>query len=338
MVKKFDEYVIESATNELISLINGRINEELEFDEAKIREKLEEFIEFAFSKGKEYAIPVIKAFWEVVNWNKKVSYTLFAILIFMTGMKVDEVIKSFARNQEDAELIRRAGMGDSDEDRYRGWGIETDEGEVLYDEEPKETEEKGKLVLNKGNLVDFLNSISKRESSHDPGVVNSAGYIGLYQFGKGALKDLEIYRNKKWKIVLTSRDFLRNPNLFPVEEQNKAMLRYLRINKGYLKDEIKEFVGKKIGGILITESGLLAGSHLLGHGGIKRFLRSGGRIIDKDGNGTPITEYIKKFGGYDLKDLDTKSLSSVENINPVWKKGSKFKSWRKIGKAESPNK
>ncbi len=330
MIKKFDEYLIERNFQKLAESINLTL-ENVDLDKGGIVNKFTQLVKSAFSKGKDFAIPVIKAFFDIIHWNRNVAYTFYGVLILASGMKLEEIIQNFANSKSDEEMVRKANM-DITQDTYKAFDVDGDK--VTKEEDDK----REAVVLDKGNLVDFLNAISKRESSHDPGVVNSAGYIGLYQFGKGALTDLEIYKNKKRKIVLDSRAFLRNPNIFPVEEQNKAMLRYLRINKEYLEDEIREYVGRRIAGILITESGLLAGSHLLGHGGIKTFLKSNGNKIPKDGNNTPITEYIQKFGGYDLKELETKSLSSVENINPVWKKGSKFKSWRKVGNTQSPNK
>ena len=51
----------------------------------------------------------------------------------------------------------------------------------------------------------------------------------------------------------------------------------------------------------ITLSGLLAGSHLVGAGAVKEFLDSSGKIVPKDGNDVPVTEYMKKFGVYHIE-------------------------------------
>jgi hypothetical protein len=56
-------------------------------------------------------------------------------------------------------------------------------------------------------------------------------------------------------------------------------------------------LGKTINGIEITLSGLVAGAHLKGLGGVKQFLQG---KDNEDALGTKISEYIKKFGGYDL--------------------------------------
>ena len=70
-------------------------------------------------------------------------------------------------------------------------------------------------------------------------------------------------------------------------------------NKWILRKDISRFVGKKISGIQITESGILAAAHLAGPGSVKKFLRSYGGVNFSDAFGSSITHYMKKFSGYD---------------------------------------
>jgi outer membrane receptor for Fe3+-dicitrate len=70
-------------------------------------------------------------------------------------------------------------------------------------------------------------------------------------------------------------------------------------NKEKLQLYIDTFDGKTINGMLITESGILAAAHLGGQGSVKRFFKNG-RVF-RDGNGTKITSYMKKFSGYDIQ-------------------------------------
>jgi hypothetical protein len=99
---------------------------------------------------------------------------------------------------------------------------------------------------------------------------------------------------------INTEKFRKNPNIWPEREQDRAMIKLLKKNKIYLGEYLSEFEGKMINGIKITKSGLLAGSHLVGAGAIKQFLDSNGQFVPKDGNGVPVTDYIKKFGGYHL--------------------------------------
>ena len=62
---------------------------------------------------------------------------------------------------------------------------------------------------------------------------------------------------------------------------------------------LTEYIGKEIDGIKITREGLIAGAHLGGKGGMRKFLESGmevhGPQDKKDINKTYISDYIKKF-------------------------------------------
>lgn len=114
---------------------------------------------------------------------------------------------------------------------------------------------------------------------------NKYGYNGKYQFGRAALKDIGI--KVKWK------EFRKDTAL-----QEYAMCQYLLLNRKRLSRYIDKYEGKSIKGIKITECGILAGAHLGGAGGVKRFLHSNGRRDRRDANGTKISDYVRAFGGY----------------------------------------
>lgn len=152
----------------------------------------------------------------------------------------------------------------------------------------------------KANLLD---SIAWRESTNNPDTVNQFGYIGKYQFHDGALVDAgvvktraeaKIFREKFIKAISKDR-----AKLWSEKDQDEAMLKYMKRNKHYLR-KYKNYVGTTINGIEITWSGLLAAAHLGGHRKVKKFLKSGGKTDLTDGNGNPVSLYMKKFGGYKL--------------------------------------
>ena len=157
------------------------------------------------------------------------------------------------------------------------------------------SEVKAKYTEDKHNVEHFLKAIADRESGGDPTIVNKLGYIGKYQFNGISLKDIH---HKD----ITSK-FKKNPKIWPEVEQDKAMIKLLNNNKYYLRDYINKYNGKVIKGIKITESGMLAGAHLLGASNVKKFLNSNGNINPSDGFGTKLTEYLSKFGGYNLNIL-----------------------------------
>ena len=142
----------------------------------------------------------------------------------------------------------------------------------------------GVLYL-RNTYVAFKEAIAFKESQGNYAAVNTLGYLGKYQFGVTTLELLGI----------------KNPDLFlksPVL-QEKAFLANTKRNKWVLRRDIKRFVGKKIDGILVTESGILAAAHLAGPGNVKRYLRSYGALDSQDAYGTDILSYMDKFSGFD---------------------------------------
>ncbi len=134
------------------------------------------------------------------------------------------------------------------------------------------------------SFVAFKEAVAFKESRGKYHIVNSLGYLGKYQFGKTTLKHFNIHDTK---------EFLNNPEL-----QEKAFIALCERNKWRLEKEIKRNVGKKINGIEITESGILAAAHLAGAGSVKKYLRSNGRDIFTDAYGTNVQHYMKRFAGY----------------------------------------
>ncbi|NQX84467.1 MAG: peptidoglycan-binding protein LysM [Flavobacteriaceae bacterium] len=135
------------------------------------------------------------------------------------------------------------------------------------------------------SFVGFKEALGFKESSGDYFTVNTLGYLGKYQFGKGTLALIGIKNTK---------DFLNNPKL-----QERAFIANAKRNKWILRRDIKRFVGKIIDGVLVTESGILAAAHLAGPGSVKKYLRSYGAVGFTDAYGTNVRSYMRKFSGYD---------------------------------------
>ncbi|APY07467.1 peptidoglycan-binding protein LysM [Winogradskyella sp. J14-2] len=131
----------------------------------------------------------------------------------------------------------------------------------------------------------FKEALAFKESRGDYFTVNTLGYLGKYQFGAETLKLIGIYNPNQ---------FLYNPEL-----QEKAFMANASRNKWILRKDIKRFDGKFIGGVKVTESGILAAAHLAGPGTVKKFLRSYGDYNLSDAYGSTVKYYMKKFSGYD---------------------------------------
>jgi hypothetical protein len=157
--------------------------------------------------------------------------------------------------------------------------------------------------------ADFLNALGFMESSLIPTKVNSIGYAGLFQMGEDSLQDTGYYRGDKtrkndWTGSWTGKDginsladFLKSP-----ETQVNAIVAYHAQIWRYLQKnaDADSVLGKTIGGVVMTKSGMIAGAHLVGMGAFSRFVNSNGAYIPKDGNKVPATRYASDFGGCDI--------------------------------------
>ncbi|WP_180163230.1 MULTISPECIES: hypothetical protein [unclassified Acinetobacter] len=164
--------------------------------------------------------------------------------------------------------------------------------------------------------------------------INDAGYLGLFQWGESALYELGYYLGDKgisyedikkakkgsalhenWKNQFDSNnwsghwsgkkninskfEFLNNPQI--QYEVIKEWINYLC--KQIRNNNLNEHFGRVIQGVEINESGVIAGMHLVGIGGLGAFLGVSKFSSHKqtDGNGTHIKKYIQDFGGFDLE-------------------------------------
>jgi len=145
-------------------------------------------------------------------------------------------------------------------------------------------------------FVGYKENLAYKESQGQYKLVNRYGFMGKYQFGQSALQSIGI----------TNRaSFLKDPVL-----QEKAFMALCAKNKWLLRDEIMAYEGKVIGGVCVTESGMLAAAHLVGAGAVKKYLRSEGKRRIVDGFGTSLRSYLRKYGGYDTSNI-------VPQENPV---------------------
>jgi hypothetical protein len=136
------------------------------------------------------------------------------------------------------------------------------------------------------SFVAFKEALGFKESQGRYSTINSLGYLGKYQFGMTTLQQFG---------VRDSLSFLRSPRL-----QERIFVKNLQYNHRQLNKYIEKYNGKNIGGVIVTESGILAAAHLSGAGGVRKYLRSNGRGRSRDAYGSSVRGYMKKFGGYDI--------------------------------------
>lgn len=143
----------------------------------------------------------------------------------------------------------------------------------------------------KGDVYAFMRRLGKAEGLGSYNTVSKTGYLGLYQFHPKTLRALGF--------TMSAQEFLANPHL-----QDSAMVAYMKSNARALRGIIRDYSGKTYNGVYVTKAGILAGAHLVGTGGMLAFFypeRYNHNIVD--GNGVHVSEYMKKFAGYDLRGL-----------------------------------
>jgi hypothetical protein len=283
----------------------------------ELKERIFSYLDEAAKKGDDAIIKVAKKIFDFFKKNPKMLILVIGILVAKYNFSKNQIIGMVPDSDiVSAEEIYTKAMA--------GRGLPEDwEEETGDDSEEKTTVEYSKPHRSmSGNFKKFLDAIADKESTNDPEKVNDLGYMGKYQFGQIALKDIlqkksgesdEEYNSrikgywpKNFGKVKSESDFNffkskflnKGVNFWPEHKQDMAMQQLLKNNLGYLGDYVDKWVGKTKKGIKITKSGLLAGAHLLGPSNVKKFLDEG--EVAKDANGTPITEYIQKFGGYNI--------------------------------------
>lgn len=159
-----------------------------------------------------------------------------------------------------------------------------------------ENEQYPLVILNK-SFHGFKEALAFKESQGRYSTINTLGYLGKYQFGASTLKLMGV----------TDTDNFMND---PILQETVFELNVAR-NKWILRRDIKRFVGKKINGTIITESGIVAAAHLAGAGNVKKYLRSYGQVDFSDAYGSTVKYYVRKFGGYDVSQIAAKHNPKV---------------------------
>ncbi len=163
----------------------------------------------------------------------------------------------------------------------------------------------------------FLGDLAGSESKGNYTATNDFDYLGKYQFGEEALKGAGYYtfegdstdwergdkatQKNTWEGKWTGKDGVHSRADFlntPIAQENAVRISMAQRWETIVNNNLDDYVGKTVGGVEITKSGLLAGDWLKGFGGLRSFLESG--VSNADGYGTQIASYIEKFGGHEV--------------------------------------
>lgn len=170
-------------------------------------------------------------------------------------------------------------------------------------------------------MPEFLTALFASEGGGTPDVENKFGYIGKYQFGEDALLDLGYYKGDTsknrtalgkfkydWTGDWTGKNGATSKEVFLKSEaiQDAAARDWVNLLcKRMKRYDLAKYIGSTVGGVEITESGIIAAAHLKGFGSAKhpgaiQFLRSNGATDGSDAFGTKVSDYMRKFANYDL--------------------------------------
>jgi serralysin len=165
--------------------------------------------------------------------------------------------------------------------------------------------------MSNGNYAAWLSALGRNESGNNYAFVSSLNYLGRFQFGEEALVAIGFYQpdSTPWARdligswtetahrygVWDKASFLASP----AAQDAAADAWFAKVWSDASALGLPSYIGQWIGGVQVTVSGILAGAHLVGVWNLKDFLTSGGGVNTRDGYGTPVSEYLGKFGGFD---------------------------------------
>lgn len=144
--------------------------------------------------------------------------------------------------------------------------------------------------------TDFRKKMRGSESSGDYSIRNDIDggrrVLGGYQFLPARLDQYK---------AATGEDFTEDQFLSDAGLQERVMDWHEQDLLDFvMKDGLDAYIGQNIAGAEITPSGLVAGAHLGGRTGLKRFLLTNGEYNKPDKYGTRISDYVAKFADQNL--------------------------------------
>lgn len=159
------------------------------------------------------------------------------------------------------------------------------------------------------SLDAFLAMLRHMESRGDYRAVNTLNFIGAYQFGEAALIDLGYVKldrdpyDNNFGGGFTGKDGIRSVSDFLATPriQDRAAHAWMTLMWHYIEEEnLNRYAWTKLGGVTLTPSGMLGATHLLGTGGLREFIQSGGSARVRDPYGTPILRYVQQLSEFDV--------------------------------------
>lgn len=164
--------------------------------------------------------------------------------------------------------------------------------------------------MSAGTYADLLRALGQNESGNNYSFVSSVGYLGRFQFSEEALQAIGFYHGDGthaldfvggWTEkaqgygVWDKSSFLASPGA-----QDAAQDAWFqKVWQDATQLNLQSYIGQWVAGVQVTPSGILGGAHLVGVWNLKAWLETGGANDTRDPYGTPVSQYVGKFAGYD---------------------------------------
>src|SRR5690606_13469993 len=171
-----------------------------------------------------------------------------------------------------------------------------EEVKPLYSKEEKSPEDIPVTLV--GQYKVFADSLATIISNKKYDTIFPNGSLGKYAIGDLILRDLGFKPTAKFK-----REFLQDTLL-----QEECFKVICMINKYRMRNYIDKYSGSVYNDVLITESGVLAGAHLIGATTLKGW-------FSNDYNNDEVTEVVEKMQGFDLDYIVPVHTYKIEEVD-----------------------
>ena len=171
-----------------------------------------------------------------------------------------------------------------------------EEVKPLYAKEEKSMEDIPLTLV--GQYKVFADSLATIISNKKYDTIFPNGSLGKYAIGDLILRDLGFRPTAKFK-----REFLKDTLL-----QEECFKVICMINKYRMRNYIDKYSGSVYNDVLITESGLLAGAHLIGATTLKSWFLDGYENED-------MVQVIEKMKGFDLDYIVPVHSYKIEEVD-----------------------
>jgi len=164
--------------------------------------------------------------------------------------------------------------------------------------------------MSAGTYADLLRALGQNESGNNYGFVSSVGYLGRFQFSEEALQAIGFYNGDGTYALDFTGGWTEKAHSLGVWDKASFLATpaaqdaaqgawFQKVWQDATQLGLQSYIGQWVGGVQVTASGILGGAHLVGVWNLKSWLETGGAVDTRDPYGTPVSQYVGKFGGYD---------------------------------------